>query len=31
VEGIGVARPIADNASASGRSQNRRIELYLTE
>lgn len=30
-EGIGSARSIADNASAAGRSQNRRVEVYVSE
>ncbi len=30
-EGIGAARPIADNANATGRSQNRRVEVYVSE
>jgi len=29
VEGRGEAQPIADNGSATGRSQNRRVEVYL--
>lgn len=29
VEGRGSAEPVADNATASGRQQNRRVEVYL--
>ncbi|WP_431311306.1 OmpA family protein [Parahaliea mediterranea] len=29
VEGLGPDQPIADNASTAGRSQNRRVELYI--
>lgn len=29
VEGLGPDQPIADNASTSGRAQNRRVELYI--
>ncbi|WP_200375858.1 OmpA family protein [Thiocystis violacea] len=30
-EGIGSARPIANNATAEGRSKNRRVEVYLID
>ncbi|MBK1694291.1 hypothetical protein CKO09_05990 [Chromatium weissei] len=30
-EGLGATRPIADNATAAGRSQNRRVEVYVSE
>lgn len=30
-EGIGAARPIADNANAAGRRKNRRVEIYALE
>lgn len=30
-EGVGPARPIADNASPAGRAQNRRVEVYVSE
>ncbi len=29
VEGLSFDQPLADNASAAGRSQNRRVELYI--
>jgi outer membrane protein OmpA-like peptidoglycan-associated protein len=29
VEGVGEARPVADNASAGGRARNRRVELHI--
>jgi outer membrane protein OmpA-like peptidoglycan-associated protein len=29
VEGVGEARPIASNATAAGRAQNRRVELHI--
>ena len=30
-EGIGEARPIADNTGAAGRRENRRVEIYIVE
>jgi flagellar motor protein MotB len=30
VEGLGSARPIADNATAEGRSRNRRVEIIVS-
>jgi chemotaxis protein MotB len=30
-EGMGPARPIADNETAAGRAQNRRVEVYVVE
>jgi chemotaxis protein MotB len=30
IEGVGAAEPIADNASAAGRSRNRRVEVLLS-
>ena len=30
VEGLGEANPVADNSTAAGREQNRRVEVYLT-
>ncbi len=30
-DGIGAARPIADNATPKGRSMNRRVEIYLVD
>jgi len=29
VEGAGAARPVADNSTAEGRAENRRVELYI--
>ena len=29
VEGLGEANPVADNSTAAGREQNRRVEVYL--
>lgn len=30
-EGLGAARPIADNATSTGRGRNRRVEVYIEE
>ncbi len=29
VEGLGEANPVADNSTAAGKAQNRRVEVYL--
>ena len=29
VEGLGVANPVADNSTAAGKEQNRRVEVYM--
>lgn len=29
VEGQGSSNPVADNATAAGRAQNRRVEIYM--
>jgi len=29
VEGLGEANPVADNTSAAGQAQNRRVEVYM--
>jgi OmpA-OmpF porin, OOP family len=30
-QGFGATRPVADNASASGRALNRRVEIWLAK
>ena len=29
IEGLGEANPVADNSTAAGKQQNRRVEVYL--
>ena len=31
VEGYGASNPVADNTTAAGRAQNRRVEIKVTE